>query len=1291
MSNKIQSVKTIKNVPSITKEPCLWKNNPFPPSRNIYAKPLNNINYLLKEKWIYAINKHGEYYNRKLKSDFSKNSYFTFLHSGEESLIVNLITIALSFVQNWYNKWLLCLSMTSFILMIVLSVVFFLLKSKLSKSKSFLIEALQCCIALNYIIQYCSDSLINQYLSIFKYIIAGCLICLGNIAFSKKIVYSSYIYIFSCCCITLTLINKYTFLSGKFAIEFVIGVVIFGIFLRIERFLRIKKILIWNMIDNYRCSAKIINNTSNYPIMKINNKKGIEYLNNAGVWLFKEASHKKSTPEQDNKSNVSGTQGKKDKEKVVKVKEKLVSKGSISHRIKQAKSHNKKCTYNLHDILINEDYFDFNSYNSLTGSQKYFLMSFIPSLIDIDVTKTRFLGYAVANTSNINMLTYRAEIVPYWKEKDKYLLVLYPNIEQQYTKFLSRSLEKLRDSLEYLSFDIGKCCESFVDMFPQAEDSSRDDDDKLDSPNESTEQLQQQEPEQNHQSSFPVPQKGKIPQHPSKTGFKEYGFSTPIRQPKMAAALSTKLKPRSLSEMTDDNDVLDLRKDSVNASPLSLYLDFGYLPYALWFQFQHYWFVFTNTLLSLKYCHLFFLSSFSMKYIDINLDHVFTYLSFFLYIPSQKYNLDIQFNFSGERLLSTRFDYFKSALINLLFFLMNNIKMTEHQQVLVINVETYERKTNIDNSYYYYQYVCDSSRGGSSKNIGTSCFIPNEIFFGEMPKDDVWIKFSVDYTNIELAINLKEALEKSGDLYNLGNLTTVEGKSRTTHFSLFILNFIIRHIFGGSIHLVSENGKQKMNFTLTARKSRKKEQTKDVSGGFGVTPKMQPLMSSSKAQMSQLKKSRAIRKITASRISYLNFIPQAKYDITMKYFDQVLFSVYKIMTPQPYTLYLPNLDPQNKLHSKWSTKNLQQRPGKEEVFTNIPVKGNNTVGKHTKNSTMVPSLPNNENKKGIEVNHKREHSEPIVSHTGSALSEGISVFNKQKEDEVKGHPVLFIGSSMESPQVQKSPVFGREQPKKDFFSLIKCINNNSSPTEQISLQQQHEKLFQEVEIKHTRPKSELNKICAVLKELHDDESKSKSAISGINCDVGLIIEETDSKILVTSKEEDVHENISELNKSILNNNIKDSFSKEYEKEKEFDTDKDKDKEQSNAVVKEGDKVKPTPVIFEEEKQKMSPQIQFQYNASTHDETPSDTKEQYIEKEDNDLNDIYSEVDLMDLDVLLYRSLKEKINIYLKIGHFVFQPSNIVDNTAVQKKRFKEVRQTTSVKIKKAIQALKLIE
>ena len=83
MSNKIQSVKTIKNVPSITKEPCLWKNNPFPPSRNIYAKPLNNINYLLKEKWIYAINKHGEYYNRKLKSDFSKNSYFTFLHSGE--------------------------------------------------------------------------------------------------------------------------------------------------------------------------------------------------------------------------------------------------------------------------------------------------------------------------------------------------------------------------------------------------------------------------------------------------------------------------------------------------------------------------------------------------------------------------------------------------------------------------------------------------------------------------------------------------------------------------------------------------------------------------------------------------------------------------------------------------------------------------------------------------------------------------------------------------------------------------------------------------------------------------------------------------------------------------------------------------------------------------------------------------------------------------------------------------------------------------------------------------------
>ena len=620
-----------------------------------------------------------------------------------------------------------------------------------------------------------------------------------------------------------------------------------------------------------------------------------------------------------------------------------------------------------------------------------------------------------------------------------------------------------------------------------------------------------------------------------------------------------------------------------------------------------------------------------MKYIDINLDHLFTYLSFFLYIPSQKYNLDIQFNFSGERLLSTRFDYFKSALINLLFFLMNNLKLTENQQVLVINVETYERKTNIDNSYYYYQYVCDSSRGGSSKNcIGTSCFIPNEIFFGEVPKDDVWIKFSVDYSNIELAINLKEALEKSGDLFNLGNLTTVEGKSRTTHFSLFILNFIIRHIFGGSIHLVSENGKQKMNFTLTARKSRKKEQMKDVSGGFGVTPKMQSLMSSPKVQMSQLKKNRTIRKLTSSRITYLSFIPQTKYDVTMKYFDQVLFSVYKIRSPQPYTLYLPNLDPQNKLHSKWSTKNLQQRPGKEEVFTNIPMKGNNVVTKHMKNSTMVPSLPINENKKGIELKHKREHSEPIVSHTGNALSEGISVFNKQKNDDVKGHPVLFINSCMESPQVEKSPIFGKEQPKKDFFSLIKCINNNSSPTEQISLQQQHEKLFQEVEIKHTRPKSELNKICAVLKELNDDESKSKSAISGINCDVGLIIEETDSKLLVASKEEDVHENISELNKSILNNNIKDSFSKEDEKEKEFDT----DKYQSNAIVRECNVVKSTPIIFEEEKQRMSPQIQFQYNASTHDETPTNIQEQDIEKEDNDLNDIYSEVDLMDLDIVM---------------------------------------------------------
>jgi hypothetical protein len=64
---------------------------------------------------------------------------------------------------------------------------------------------------------------------------------------------------------------------------------------------------------------------------------------------------------------------------------------------------------------------------------------------------------------------------------------------------------------------------------------------------------------------------------------------------------------------------------------------------------------------------------------------------------------------------------------------------------------------------------------------------------------------------------------------------------------------------------------------------------------------------------------------------------------------------------------------------------------------------------------------------------------------------------------------------------------------------------------------------------------------------------------------------------------------------------------------------------------------------------------------------------------------------MDKDVLMYRALKDKIKVYFKIGNFVFEPNNIVNNTAVQKRRFKEVRQITSAKIKKAIQAIKLIE
>ena len=1320
MSTKIKPDQPLKPLPSVTtKEPCLWKNNPFPTLPNLRAKPINSINYLLKEKWIYAIDTQSEYYNHRLKTDFIKNTYFSFLHSGKEFLILNITSITVSLIHCIYSlqtKLSFMFAILSFLLLIALSVYFVISNSTLSLKKSPLIEALQYCIALNYTIHLCNESMVPQYLSIAKCIISACLICIGNMSFNNQIFYSRYIYFVTYICIALSKVKKYTFLSYKYVFELIIEVLIFEMLLQLEKQLRIKKLLIWNSIDNFRYSAKIIHNTFNCPIMKLNNKKGVEYLNNAAIWLFKEATHKKSTStsneNETTKNESTSSSSNTKKEKVVKIKEKISSKASMAQRIKQVKTNTKKCVYNLHDILINEDYFDYNSYNCLMGKQKYFIISFIPSSIEIDKEQTRFLGYSVAGISNINTLTYRAEIVPYWKEKDKYLFVLYPNIERQYTKFMSRMLEKVRNSVKDMLSDLGKCCESFVEMLPQ-DDSSREEEDDDDNDNDS--QILLPSPREPSEPSIlqlqATPQvrllvpKNKILQHPSKTGFRDYGFSTPIRQPKIPAAMSTKLKPRSLADMTEEEGN-DLKKEVANLSPLSLNVDFEYLTYALWFQFQYYWFAFSNTLLSLKYCHLFFLSSFSMKYIDINLDHVFTYLSLFFYIPSQKHNLDIQFILSGERLLSTRFDYFKAALLNLLFFLLGNLKISDKQQTLIIKIETFERKTNNDNSYYYYQYVCDSSRGSNSRNFSSMpCYIPNEIFFGEMPKDDVWIKFSVDYTDIELNISLKEALEHSGDLYDLGNLSLIDGKQQTTHFSLYILNFIIRHIFGGSIHLVFENGKQKMNFTLTARKSRKKEDTyKDVSGGFGVTPKMQSTPSS-KITMSPLRKGRSTRKNTVTRIPYLIFIPPQKYDIVIKYLDQVLFSVYKIKSPIAYTLYLPSKDPQNKLHSKWSTKNLQGY-GKDDAFvSNRSGKNNAATAKHVKSYTGLPPQQNDNSSNGVnDDKHKRETSEPVLTNAGKDLSEGISVFSKGNENETKGQNALLRNNTnnsnnnnanlcRQSSLITDTIICGKEKPKTDFFSLIKSINKNSSPTEPISIQQQHEKLFHEAEIKHGRPKSDVNKIYNSIPitppqstsnitpetELPNEDTTTTAS----NPQLPTTTPTTTTTATVAApktetKTEPTVNSIIEDNKPIPKEVTTIKEGNEDEKEIE-----DK-KENKEIITDKINVINEVPSSYEDEKQQLSPKLELKFDYGYNDNN-------YKDVEDNNLSDIYGEVDLMDKDVLMYRALKDKIKVYFKIGKFVFEPNNIVNNTAVQKRRFKEVRQITSAKIKKAIQAIKLIE
>jgi hypothetical protein len=280
-----------------------------------------------------------------------------------------------------------------------------------------------------------------------------------------------------------------------------------------------------------------------------------------------------------------------------------------------------------------------------------------------------------------------------------------------------------------------------------------------------------------------------------------------------------------------------------------------------------------------------------------------------------------------------------------------------------------------------------------------------------------------------------------------------------------------------------------------------------------------------------------------------------------------------------------------------------------------------------------------------------------------------------------------INLCKQSSQITDTIICGKEKPKSDFFSLIKSINKNTSPTEPISIQQQHEKLFHEAEIKHSRPKSDVNKIHNSIPITPPQSTSNITPEIELPNEDTTVTATTTSKPQITTtttapktetKTEPTVNNVIEDNKAISKDVTTIKEGNEDEKEIE-----DK-KENKEIITDKINVINEVPSSYEDEKQQLSPKLELKFDYGCNDNN-------YKDVEDNNLSDIYGEVDLMDKDVLMYRALKDKIKVYFKIGKFVFEPNNIVNNTAVQKRRFKEVRQITSAKIKKAIQAIKLIE
>lgn len=453
MSIKPKPILHVSSSSVIPEETRVRKNKPFSQNPNSHLKTLSNLNFHFKNNWVYTLDTKGECFNHKTKNTTIKEQEDSFLSKIFNTYLLMILSSINSFIQNVYlinSKVFYNLSLLLLISEIILSVICTITKIKLSQNKAFLTTLLYFTTILNYSLHIYIDSLLSSELTIIRNIYSLICILLVNLVFNRGIYLSKLIYFFIYIVITITKIQKYISFNVNYIFGFFIDFIVLFTIFHFEIFWQNKCVLIRNIIENHKRFAKIIHDKLSYPIMKLNNKKGIDYLNLKAVKLFNQTKHNKK----DNNHTSNND----------KQNERTTPKGSMAYRIKQINAKKpKQHTYNLHDILINVDYFDFHCYNCLMGNQKYFVIPFVASSFGINSFKTTYLScFELLELCNNKLYIYLAEIMPYCNEKDKYLLLLYPLRDQQHKKDISILIEKARNEISNLVIELNSYLKNYL-------------------------------------------------------------------------------------------------------------------------------------------------------------------------------------------------------------------------------------------------------------------------------------------------------------------------------------------------------------------------------------------------------------------------------------------------------------------------------------------------------------------------------------------------------------------------------------------------------------------------------------------------------------------------------------------------------------------------------------------------------------------------------------------------------------------------------------------------------------